>query len=310
MLKKPILIVMVGPTAVGKTNTAISLAELIGAEIVSADSRLLYQGMNIGTAKPTDEEMERVPHHLIDVTKPDKAWSLAQYKNAANSSISDIQQRYHIPLLVGGTGQYVRAIIEGWDIPPIPKDHAIRDELVDYAERYGSVSLHNKLIELDSKAAESIDPRNIRRIVRALEVCISTGKPFSQLRTKTKPSYDIFVVGLSMERTKLYIRIDARIDKMFADGWVEEVHRLIDQGYTPDMSSMSALGYREVIEFIQGNIDLAETKRRIRKASRRLVRRQASWFSADDMSINWYQMGDFSLTQLHTNVSNWIHSIS
>ena len=310
MLKKPILIVMVGPTAVGKTNTAISLAELIGAEIVSADSRLLYQGMNIGTAKPTDEEMERVPHHLIDVTKPDKAWSLAQYKNAANSSISDIQQRYHIPMLVGGTGQYVRAIIEGWDIPPIPKDHKIREELVDYAERYGSVSLHSKLIELDSKAAESIDPRNIRRIVRALEVCISTGKPFSQLRTKTKPSYDIFVVGLSMERTKLYIRIDARIDKMFADGWVEEVHRLIDQGYTPDMSSMSALGYREVIDFIQGNIDLAETKRRIRKASRRLVRRQASWFSADDMSINWYQMGDFSLTQLHTNVSNWIHSIS
>ena len=128
MLKKPILIVMVGPTAVGKTNTAISLAELIGAEIVSADSRLLYQGMNIGTAKPTDEEMERVPHHLIDVTKPNKAWSLAQYKNAANSSISDIQQRYHIPMLVGGTGQYVRAIIEGWDIPPIPKHQNIREE--------------------------------------------------------------------------------------------------------------------------------------------------------------------------------------
>ena len=300
------MIVIVGPTAVGKTTSAISLAELIGGEIVSADSRLLYVGMNIGTAKPSYREMQCVPHHLIDVTTPDKPWSLAQYKIAANNVISDIQQRRNIPVLVGGTGQYVRAIVEGWNIPPIPEDNKIRDELVAYAERHGSMILHEKLMRLDHEAAESIDPRNIRRIIRALEVCITTGKTFSQLRTKTKPNYDIYMIGLTMDRTELYKRIDTRIDKMFAIGWVEEVRGLVDKGYTQDMSSMSALGYRDVVSHIHGEIDIAETKRRIRKASRRLVRRQASWFSTDDVSINWYEMRQFSITQLHTNVTNWI----
>ena len=309
MLKKPILIVIVGPTAVGKTNSAISLAELIRGEIVSADSRLLYRGMDIGTAKPSYQEMQHVPHHLIDVTTPDKPWSLAQYKIAANHVIRDIQQRRNIPVLVGGPGQYVRAIVEGWNIPPIPEDHKIRDELVAYADRYGSMNLHDKLKGLDYEAAESIDPRNIRRIIRALEVCISTGKTFSQLRTKTRPNYDIYMIGLTMDRTELYKRIDARIDNMFTIGWVEEVRVLIDKGYTQDMSSMSALGYRDVASLIRGEIDIGETKRRIRKASRRLVRRQASWFSIDDASINWYEMRDLSITQLHTNVKNWISSI-
>ena len=309
MLKKPILIVIVGPTAVGKTTSAISLAELIGGEIVSADSRLLYKGMNIGTAKPSQQEMQGVPHYLIDVTTPDNPWSLAQYKIEASNVINDIQQRGNIPVLVGGTGQYVRAIVEGWNIPPIPNDNKIRDELVAYAERHGSVSLHDKLKELDDEAAESIDPRNIRRIIRALEVCISTGKTFSQLRTKTRPGYDIYMIGLTMDRTELYKRIDARIDNMFTIGWVEEVRTLIDKGYTHDMSSMSALGYRDVASFIRGDIDMVETKRRIRKASRRLVRRQASWFSNDDASINWYEMRQFSIAQLHINVTNWINSI-
>ena len=309
MLKKPILIVIVGPTAVGKTTSAISLAELIGGEIVSADSRLLYKGMNIGTAKPSQQEMQGVPHYLIDVTTPDNPWSLAQYKIEASNLISDIQQRGNIPVLVGGTGQYVRAIVEGWNIPPIPNDNKIRDELVAYAERHGSVSLHDKLKELDDEAAESIDSRNIRRIIRALEVCISTGKTFSQLRTKTRPGYDIYMIGLTMDRTELYKRIDARIDNMFTIGWVEEVRTLIDKGYTHDMSSMSALGYRDVASFIRGDIDMVETKRRIRKASRRLVRRQASWFSNDDACINWYEMRQFSITELHINVTNWINSI-
>lgn len=309
MLKKPVLIVIVGPTAVGKTTTAISLAELIGGEIVSADSRLLYKGMNIGTAKPSRQEMQRVPHHLIDVTTPDNPWSLAQYKIASSNVISAIQQRCNTPVLVGGTGQYVRAIVEGWNIPPIPNDNKIRDELVAYAERHGAVSLHDRLKKLDDEAAESIDSRNIRRIIRALEVCISTGKTFSQLRTKTRPSYDIYVIGLTMDRTELYKRIDARIDNMFTIGWVEEVRALINKGYTQDMSSMSALGYRDVVSFIRGDIDIVETKRRIRKASRRLVRRQASWFSKDDSSINWYEMRQFSIAELHINVTNWINSI-
>ncbi|MEE3228079.1 MAG: tRNA (adenosine(37)-N6)-dimethylallyltransferase MiaA, partial [Chloroflexota bacterium] len=233
-------------------------------------------------------------------------WSLAQYKIAANNVINDIQQRRNIPVLVGGTGQYVRAIVEGWNIPPIPEDNKIRDELVAYADRHGSMILHEKLMRLDHEAAESIDPRNIRRIIRALEVCITTGKTFSQLRTKTRPNYDIYMIGLTMDRTELYKRIDTRIDKMFAVGWVEEVRGLVDKGYTQDMSSMSALGYRDVVSHIRGEIDIAETKRRIRKASRRLVRRQASWFSTDDVSINWYEMRQFSITQLHTNVTNWI----
>lgn len=309
MLQKRVLIAIVGPTAVGKTTTAIALAELLDGEIVSADSRLLYQGMNVGTAKPTDRDMRGVRHHLIDVTTPDRHWTLAQYKCAATNAIDDVQHRGYIPLLVGGTGQYIRAIVEGWDIPPLPKDKKIRQELLSYAERHGSILLHRKLIELDQQAAESIDHRNTRRVIRALEVCISTGKPFSEQRTKTKPNYNILTIGLTMERSDLYARIDARIDNMFENGWIEEVRGLLDKGYTWDMPSMSALGYPEVGRFIREEIDLTETRRRIRRLSRRLVRRQASWFAIDDTNIEWYEMRCMSLAELHTVAINWMNTI-
>jgi tRNA dimethylallyltransferase len=309
MAKNRVLIAIVGPTAVGKTTTALSLAQLIGGEIVSADSRLLYDGMNIGTAKPNCSEMQRIPHHLIDVTTPDKPWTLAQYKIAATDAISDIQLRGCIPLLVGGTGQYVRAIIEGWDIPPLPEDSRIREDLTSYLECYGSVLLHEKLIELDCEAAESIDHRNTRRVIRALEVCISTGRTFSEQRTKTKPNYDVLTFGLTMERSDLYARIDERIDNMFDNGWVEEVYGLLDKGYTWDMPSMSALGYPEVGSFIREEFDLMETKRRIRRISRKLVRRQYSWFSMNDTSIDWYEMKCMSLAELYTVAVSWMNSI-
>jgi len=309
MAKKSVLIAIVGPTAVGKTTTALSLAQLLGGEIVSADSRLLYQGMNIGTAKPNCSEIQRVPHHLIDVTTPDKPWTLAQYKVAATEAISDIQLRGCIPLLVGGTGQYVRAIIEGWNIPPVPEDSKIREGLMSYLERYGSVLLHKKLVILDCEAAESIDHRNTRRVIRALEVCISTGRTFSEQRTKTKPNYEILTFGLTMERFDLYAKIDARIDNMFENGWVEEVYELLNKGYTWDMPSMSALGYPEVGNFIREEVDLIETKRRIRRISRRLVRRQSSWFSMNDTSIDWYEMKNISLAKLYEVAVNWMNSI-
>ena len=309
MSQKHVLIAIVGPTAVGKTTTAISLAELIGGEIVSADSRLLYQGMNVGTAKPTRSEMRRIRHHLIDVTTPDNPWTLAQYKFSATKAINDIHQRGYIPLLVGGTGQYVRAIIEGWDIPPLPNDNKIREELILYLERYGSILLHKKLVELDCQAADSIDHRNTRRVIRALEVCISTGKTFSEQRTKTKPNFDILIFGLTMERSDLYAQIDERIDNMFKNGWIEEVHGLLDRGYNWDMPSMSALGYPEVGSLIRGEIDLRETKRKIRRLSRRLVRRQASWFAIDDTNIKWHEMSHMPLAELHAAAINWMNLI-
>jgi tRNA dimethylallyltransferase len=285
------LIVILGPTASGKTEIAIQLAERLDGEIVSADSRSFYRGMDIGTAKPTRSERTRVPHHLVDVADPDEIWSLAIFQRAARQAIAGIHSRQHLPFLVGGTGQYIRAVLEGWQVPEGGPDLRLRAALERWAEAIGAQGLYDRLAILDPVAAGQIDFRNIRRTVRALEVILRTGKRFSAQRRRGGSSYRTLVFGLTRSRAELYERIDARIEAMFEAGLVSEVQALLDKGYSPDLPTLSAIGYREVIDHLQGEISLEEAVVRMKRNTRQFVRRQANWFKEDDPEIMWFKVG-------------------
>ena len=224
------LVVILGPTAVGKTEIALKLAEQEGGEIISADSRLFYRGMDIGTAKPTPQELQRVPHHLIDVADPDEVWSLAIFKQRAGDAIRSVQARGKLPFLVGGTGQYLSAVLEDWQIPVQEPDHHLRDALENWGKSIGPLGLHHKLALIDPVAADVIEPNNLRRAVRALEVIFLTGRRFSDQRQRGNCPYSVLKIGLARPRTELYARIDLRIEKMFADGLVDEVERYLPRG--------------------------------------------------------------------------------
>ncbi|MCJ7570242.1 MAG: tRNA (adenosine(37)-N6)-dimethylallyltransferase MiaA [Anaerolineales bacterium] len=288
MRKSQTVIAILGPTAVGKTRISIPLAERFEGEIVSVDSRLIYRGMDIGTAKPTLEERERVPHHLIDVADPDDIWNLAKYSQAALKVICDIHRRAKVAFLVGGTGQYLRAILEGWTPPPSAESPDLRETLEAIAASKGHDALHRRLQEVDPASASRIDPRNIRRVVRALEIFHLTGMPASSQRVKKPPSFEILRIGLTLPRSELYQRIDQRIDLMIEAGWLTEVKELIDAGFSPNLPSLSAIGYAQLAVHLSGEMDLDEAIAEIRKLSRQFVRRQANWFKADDPEIQWF----------------------
>ncbi len=288
MRKRQPVIAILGPTAVGKTRISISLADQIDGEIVSVDSRLIYRGMDIGTAKPTSEEREHVPHHLIDVADPDDTWNLAKFCEAALNVIHDIHSRGKVAFLVGGTGQYLRAILEGWTPPPSAESTDFRETLEATAASRGYEVVHRQLQDVDPASASQIDPRNVRRVIRALEIFHLTGMPASSQRVKKPPSFEILRIGLTLPREELYQRIDQRIDLMIEDGWIEEVKELIDIGISPDLPSLSAIGYSQLAAHLSGEMDLDSAIVEIRRLSRQFVRRQANWFKADDPEIQWF----------------------
>ena len=301
------LVVIVGPTGVGKTEISISLAERVNAEIISADSRLFYRGMDIGTAKPTPEERARVPHHLIDVADPDDAWSLARFQRAAGSQIMEIHQRGNLPMLVGGTGQYVMAVVQGWQIPQVKPDPRLRQTLQGWSEEVGAEGLHQRLAVLDPDAAEKIDPTNLRRTIRALEVTLASGVRFSAQRgISNQPPYQVLMLGLSRPRGELYRRIDQRVEQMLAAGFVDEVGGLLARGYPGDLPTFSAIGYRQVIDYLNGEISLEEAVLRIKRATRVYVRRQANWFKADDPSIHWFDIHPGILAELEVAIQDFV----
>jgi tRNA dimethylallyltransferase len=281
------LLVLVGPTAVGKTSLSLSLAERFDGEIVSADSRLFYRGMDIGTAKPDLAERSRIPHHLIDICEPDRTVSLAEYQRRADKVVDRILRQGQLPILVGGTGQYVMAVVEGWGIPEVPPQRELRRELT----LLGEAELSRWLKTLDAAAADKIDSRNIRRVVRALEVTLCTGRPISTLQRKIAPPYDICMVGLNREREALYERIDQRVEQMFAVGLVEEVRNLQLAGYGSDHPSMSGLGYRQTLAFLEGELTLEEAVQRIKFETHRFARQQNTWFRQNDTRIHWFDAG-------------------
>jgi tRNA dimethylallyltransferase len=286
------LVVIVGPTAVGKTRLALRLAGELGAEIVSADSRQVYRGMDIGTDKPTAEERQRVPHHLVDIVDPDEEFTLARYQDMAHAAIDDMLTRDGVPLLVGGTGLYIKAVVEGWSIPRVRPNEALRAELYREAEVEGGEALHARLRQVDPVAAEKIDWRNVRRVIRALEVYLETGRPVSELQRRKPPPYRVLQIGLTMERVALYQRIDQRVDRMIERGLVEEVRGLVEQGYDYELPAMSGLGYRQVGCYLRGEISLEEAIRLIKRDTRRFVRQQYNWFRLDDEGIHWFQALD------------------
>jgi len=300
------LIAFVGPTAVGKTATAVQLARRLNGEIVSADSRLFYRGMDIGTAKPTVAERAGVPHHLIDVADPDEIWSLAMFQERARQAIDEIHLRGRLAFLVGGTGQYQRAVAQGWQIPRVEPDPLLRQVLEDWVRQIGPDGLHSRLAVVDPLAAEQIDPRNLRRTIRALEVTLSTGRRFSAQRQQGDSPYHLFQLGLYLPRTELYSRIDARIEAMIAAGLEGEVRRLLASGYSPDLPSLSAIGYREMIVYLSGAITLAEAIAQIKHDTRIFVRRQANWFKPSDPNIHWYYPGVESLDQMELDIRSFI----
>ncbi len=301
-MAKPPLILLVGPTAVGKTEIAIQLAEKINGEIVSADSRLFYRGMDIGTAKPRREEQARVHHHLIDIANPDEILSLAVFQQKAREAIADIHSRGKLPLLVGGTGQYVRAVTEGWKPPEVKPDSRMREKLEKVKRDKGEGWLYDRLRSLDPEAAEKIDPRNVRRTIRALEVILTTGRKFSEQRGQVDSPYHLITIGLTRPRPELYARIDERIESMFENGLLGEVKDLLAKGYSPDLPTMSAIGYRECVSVIEGKLSAGQAKVEMRRATRVFVRRQANWFKESDPNIKWFKVHDGIIDEIESFV--------
>jgi tRNA dimethylallyltransferase len=281
------LIAILGPTAVGKTETSLKLAEEFHGEIVSADSRQVYRGMDIGTAKPTQDEQRRAPHHLLDVVNPDETFNLSDYQHHAYATIADIHARGHVPLLVGGTGLYVRAVLEGLSIPRVAPNLERRAEL----EKENPDELYARLQQLDPAAASKIDPRNTRRVIRAVEVCEESGRPMSEQQTHDAPNYRVLRIGLTMPREKLYDRINARVDAMIQAGLVNEVRGLMERGFvSKNTPAMSGLGYRQIEQFVLGHTSLEEAVRVLKRDTRRFVHHQYSWFRLTDTRIHWFDM--------------------
>lgn len=286
------VIFIVGPTASGKTDAGIRLAKAIGGEIVSADSRYLYRGMDIGTAKPDMEERQGIPHWLIDVADPDETWSLSLFQKASDEAVRDIYSRGKMPILVGGTGQYVRAILEGWSIPESEPDHRLRAALEAWGGTVGARGLYDRLRRIDPDAAEKIEWQNMRRTVRALEVIFTTGRRFSEQRTVREAPYDAVIFGMKRDRDELYRRIDLRVDQMISRGLVEEVSGLLAKGYDESLPSMSAIGYKEICGYLHGRTSLEEAAQLIKFRTHNYVRRQANWFKPSDPAIRWIDPED------------------
>ena len=304
------LILIVGPTAVGKTELAIQLAERLNGEIVSADSRLFYRGMDIGTAKPTREEQSRVPHHLVNIADPDEILSLAVFQQRARETIADIHTRNKIPFLVGGTGQYIRAVTAAWSPPEVEPDEQLRDELERLTKERGAYWLHEKLQAIDRAAAEKIDPRNSRRTIRALEVILRTGRRFSEQRSQGESPYRLIAIGLTRPRAELYERVDQRIDAMFANGFLEEVKELLAQGYSSSLPAMSAIGYREALQVIHGALSVEKANAEMRRLTRVFVRRQANWFKEADPNIRWFKVEDAVVERIEEYIRHSLKSQS
>ena len=301
-----LLVAIVGPTGIGKSQLALRLAQTFNGEIVSADSRQVYRHMDIGTAKPSPQELSLVPHHLVNIVNPDEDFSLAQYQQLAYKAIKDIQQRNKLPLLVGGSGLYIWAVLEGWGIPQVPPDLKYRHNFEEEAARVGADELYRELMKVDPEAAMKIERRNVRRIIRALEVRRSTETPFSQLQQKQAPPFNTFIVGLTTDRAELYRRIDLRVDRMIEQGLVEEVEKLVNMGYNFNLPAMSGIGYKQIGMLLRSELTLASAIEQIKFETHRFVRHQYSWFHLKDDRIQWFDtQGNIEL-QITTPLAKFI----
>ncbi|MEG9296783.1 tRNA (adenosine(37)-N6)-dimethylallyltransferase MiaA [Mangrovibacillus sp. Mu-81] len=286
------LIVLIGPTAVGKTKTSIHLAQTFNAEIISGDSMQIYKGMDIGTAKITQAEMEGIPHHLIDIKNPQESFSSAEFQQIVREKISDIHSRGKIPMIVGGTGLYIQSVIFDYQFTDAPGDAEYRSFLEEKVEETGIAPLFEQLQSIDPEAAKNIHPNNTRRVIRALEIFHVTGKTMTGYKERQSDEllYDLALIGLSMDREKLYDRINMRVDLMIENGLIEEVDSLYRSG-VHDVQSIQAIGYKEIYEYLDGKISLDRAIEKLKQNSRRYAKRQLTWFR-NKMEVRWFDMSD------------------
>ena len=295
------LLAVVGPTGVGKSALALKLAGRLGGEIVSADSRQVYRRLDIGTAKPSPEDRASVPHHLIDIVDPDEDYSLALFLRQAAEAIQNVTHAGRLPILTGGTGQYVWGLLEGWQVPEVPPDLELRGILEDRAEREPE-ALYEELARLDPAAAERIDPRNVRRVIRALEVEKARAGPRGPHK---ETRYRAKLIGLTLERAELYRRIDERVDAMLAAGWLDEARGLLERGCSSDLPSLSSLGYEEMMRVLRDDMSLDEAAQRIKFKTHQLARRQYAWFRLADPRIHWFD-ATAGFEPVYAEVSAWM----
>jgi tRNA dimethylallyltransferase len=286
------LIVIVGPTAVGKTKTSIEIAKRFNGEIISGDSMQIYKGMDIGTAKITREEMDGIPHHLIDIKNPEEPFSVAEFQQRSKTLITEISNRNHVPMIVGGTGLYIRSVTNNYDFSNVASNSTYREELEQFAKAHGNLALHENLKKVDIESYNKIHPNNVKRVIRALEIFKESGKTMSEYMSEQENDepYDHIIIGLTMERDMLYERINQRVDIMLEEGLLEEVKKLYDQGIK-DCQSVLAIGYKELYAYFDGNCSLEEAIETLKRNSRRYAKRQLTWFK-NQMEIEWFDMSD------------------
>ena len=283
------LIAIVGPTGIGKSRLALHLAPIYRGEIVSADSRQVYRYMDIGTAKPTPQEMAAIPHHLINIINPDEDFSLAQYQGLAYRAIENNFNHDKLPFLVGGSGLYVKSVLEGWVIPGVSPDKEFRYN-IEKRSHEDIEELYQELVRVDPHAAAKIDRRNVRRVIRALEVHAKARRPFSELGRKQPPPFDSLIIGLTADRPFLYTIVDRRVDEMMEHGFVSEVESLIKMGYHLELPAMSGIGYRQIGQLIKGELTREAAAQKIKTETHRFIRHQYAWFRLDDKKIHWFDI--------------------
>lgn len=279
------VVAIVGATAAGKSRLAMDLANEFPGEIISADSRQVYRRLDIGTAKPSLQDRRRAPHHLIDVVYPDEDFGLQQFIGQANQAYEQISRSGSVTYLVGGTGQYIWAMVEGWRVPRVAPDQQMRRCLEKLARESGIEAVHQLLVDLDPAEASRVDSLNLRRVIRAIEIARHGGRPTGP--RKVSPGFDVLTIGLKLERPRLYRRIDARVDDMMAAGWLDEVRGLLDLGYDRSLPSMSGVGYGELSAHLLDEISLDEAVSRTKSRTRRFARQQHAWFRHNDPRIHW-----------------------
>ena len=280
MNRKP-LIILTGPTAAGKSDLAVRLAQMIGGEIISADSMQVYRQMDIGTAKIRTDEMQGITHHLIDVKDPDEPFNVVIFQDLAKDAMEKIYAKGHIPILTGGTGFYIQAVLRDINFAENDNDSSYRKELEQIAETHGPVFLHQMLLEKDPESAAAIHPNNVKKVIRALEFLQQTGEKISdhnRIQAEQKPPYNFAYFVLTLDRERLYARIDQRVDQMIEAGLVQEVKKLMDQGYDTHLVSMQGLGYKEVCAYLKGECTLLEAIEQIKLGTRHFAKRQLTWF--------------------------------
>jgi tRNA dimethylallyltransferase len=289
------LIIVTGPTAVGKTSISISLAKRLNGEIISADSMQIYKYMDIGTAKVTEREMEGVQHHLVDFVKPDEQFTVADFKENATKLIQSLNKNNKLPIVTGGTGLYINSLVYELNFVDVPPNQTLRDELEAFAKERGNCALLDKLRSIDPVAADKYTENDIQRIVRAIEITTISGKTYDDYGSNFRvpnDSFEAVMYCLNMDRQKLYERIDQRVDMMIQQGLFEEVQRLMDKGYGKDLVSMKAIGYKEVMEYLEGKESYENTVEKIKKLSRNYAKRQLTWFRRDKR-IKWLDVEEF-----------------